>query len=80
MQARSIKATNAMDALQQLPTHGDGLLDMRELARTLLETMVDEIMDAQADMACEDGATARNGYRERGLTAPSATSCCAYPN
>ena len=59
-----------MDALQQLPTRGDGLLDMRELARTLLETMVNEIMDAQADMACEDGATARNGYRERGLATP----------
>lgn len=59
-----------MDTLQQLPTHGDGLLDMRELARTLLETMVNEIMDAQADMACEDGATARNGHRERGLTTP----------
>lgn len=59
-----------MDTLRQLPTHGDGLLDMRELARTLLENMVNEIMDAQADMACEDGATARNGYRERGLTAP----------
>lgn len=37
--------------MQQLPTHGDGLLDMRELARTLLETMVNEIMGAQADMA-----------------------------
>lgn len=59
-----------MDTLRQLPTHGDGLLDMRELARTLLENMVNEIMDAQAGMACEDGATARNGYRERGLTAP----------
>ena len=59
-----------MDTLQQLLTHGDGLLDMRELARTLLETMVNEIMDAQADMACEDGATARNGYRERGLATP----------
>lgn len=32
--------------------------------------MVNEIMDAQADMACEDGATARNGYRERGLVTP----------
>ena len=59
-----------MDTLQQLPTHGDGLLDIRELARTLLETMVNEIMDAQADMACEDEATARNGYRERGLATP----------
>ena len=59
-----------MDTLQRLPTRGDGLLDMRELARTLLETMVNEIMDAQADMACEDGAAARNGYRERGLATP----------
>lgn len=59
-----------MDALQQLPTHEDGLLDIRELARTLLETMVDEITDAQADMACEDGATARNGYHKRGLATP----------
>lgn len=32
--------------------------------------MVNEIMDAQADMAREDGATARNGYRERGLATP----------
>lgn len=59
-----------MDTLQQLPTHGDGLLDMRELARTLLESMVNELMDAQADMLCEDGANARNGYRERGLATP----------
>lgn len=59
-----------MDTLQQLPAHGDGLLDMRKLARTLLETMVNEIMDAQADMACEDVAAARNGYRERGLATP----------
>ena len=59
-----------MDALQQLPTHGDGLLDMRELARTLLESMVNEVMDAQADMLCEDGANSRNGYRERGLATP----------
>lgn len=43
---------------------------MRELARTLLESMVNEVMDAQADMICEDGSNARNGYRERGLTTP----------
>lgn len=59
-----------MDTSRQLPTHGDGLLDMRELARTLLESMVNELMDAQADMLCEDGANARNGYRERGLATP----------
>ena len=56
-----------MDTLRQLPTHGDGLLDMRELARTLLETMASEVMDAQADMPCGVGANARNGHRGRGL-------------
>lgn len=59
-----------MDTLRRLPTHGDGLLDIREPARTLPGTMVNEITDTQADMACEDGATARNGYGERGLAPP----------
>lgn len=59
-----------MDASRQPPTHGDGLLGMRGLARTLLESMANEVMDAQADMPCEDGADARDGYRERGLAAP----------
>ncbi len=52
-----------MDTSRQLPTHGDGPLDMRELARTLLESMANEVMDAQDDMLCGDGANARNGYR-----------------
>ena len=43
---------------------------MREPARTLLESMVNEAMDAQADMPCGDGANARNGYRERGPATP----------
>ena len=59
-----------MDTSRQLPTHGDGPLDMRKLARTLLESMANEVMDAQADMPCGDGANARNGYRERGLATP----------
>lgn len=59
-----------MDASRQLPTHGDGLLDMREPARTPLESMVNELTDARADMPCEDGANARDGYRERGLATP----------
>ena len=28
-------------------------------------------MDEQANMACEDGADSRNGYRERGLVTPA---------
>ena len=64
------KATAAMDTSRQLPTHGDGLLDMGELARTPLESMVSEVTDAQADMQRGDGADARDGYRERGLATP----------
>ncbi len=61
------KATAAMDTLRQLPTHGDGLLYMGELARTLLETMASEVMDTQADMPGGDGANARIGHHERSL-------------
>lgn len=68
-----------MGASQQLPTHGDGPLDMRGLTRTLPETMVNEIMDAQADMACWDGATARNGYRGRGLATPRRRHRALHP-
>lgn len=42
-----------MDTLQQIPTDGDGNADLRELARVLLETMVNSVMDAQADALCE---------------------------
>ena len=68
-----------MDTLRRLPTHGDGLLDIREPARTLPGTMVNEITDTQADMACEDGATARNGYGERGLAPPRRRHRAAHP-
>lgn len=57
-----------MDALQRIPTDGDGMADLRELARTLLETMVNSVMGAQADALCEEGANVRDGYRKRGLT------------
>lgn len=35
-----------MDALQQLPTYGDGLLGMRELARTPLEDELHQFFNA----------------------------------
>lgn len=52
---------------EMMPKHDDGMLDLRKLGRTLVETLVNEIMAAQADMLCEDG-NSRNGYRERKLT------------
>mgnify|MGYP003375493069 FL=1 len=69
-----------MDTLQQLPTHGDGPLDMRELSRTLLETMAREVMDAQADMLCGDGRTSETATAGAASPPPWATSRSAYPS
>lgn len=43
------------------------MVNMAGLIRAMAESLVNEIMDAQADEACEAG-NQRNGYRERKLT------------
>lgn len=50
-----------------MPRFDDGMVNMTELIRVMAESLVNEIMDAQADEACEAG-NRRNGYRERKLT------------
>ena len=52
-----------------LPRRLDGTLDIPALLRLLCEVTLNEVMDAQADALCEELGTARNGYRERRLTA-----------
>ena len=49
-----------------MPRFDDGMVNMAELIRMMAESLVNEIMDAQADEACESG-NQRNGYRERKL-------------
>lgn len=49
-----------------MPRFDDGMVNMTELIRGMAESLVNEIMDAQADEACEAG-NQRNGYRERKL-------------
>lgn len=49
-----------------MPRFDDGMVNMAELIRVMAESLVNEIMDAQADEACESG-NRRNGYRERKL-------------
>lgn len=49
-----------------MPRFDDGMVNMTELIRVMAESLVNEIMDAQADEACEAG-NRRNGYRERKL-------------
>lgn len=52
--------------LPEMPRFDDGMVDIQELIRIMAESLVNEIMDAQADDACADG-NQRNGYRERML-------------
>ena len=52
--------------LENLPVRGDGTLDLTELARRALESILNQVMDAQADELCGEG-NRRNGYRERTL-------------
>ena len=51
-----------------LPRFDDGMVNMQELLRGLLEALVNEVMSAQADELCDSSENTRNGYRERKLT------------
>lgn len=50
----------------EMPRFDDGMVNISELIRILAQSLVDEVMDAQADEACADG-NQRNGYRQRKL-------------
>ena len=50
-----------------LPRFEDGFINMQELLRALAESVVNEIMSAEADQLCDATGNSRNGYRERRL-------------
>lgn len=52
--------------LRNLPLREDGMVDLNEMMRRELESMVNQIMDWQADELCGEG-NRRNGYRGRKL-------------
>ncbi len=51
----------------EIPRFDDGKINIQEFICAMAETLVEKIMDAQAEEVCADG-TQRNGYRERTLT------------
>lgn len=68
-----MKGMAAMDSLKQqttighdMPRFDDGMVNIQELIRIMAESIVNEVMDAQAEDACADGDQ-RDGYRERTL-------------
>ncbi|MGI6217059.1 MAG: hypothetical protein ACOYIK_05555 [Coriobacteriales bacterium] len=48
--------------LPEMPRFDDGMVDVRELIRCMAESLVNEIMDAQADDVCADG-NVRNDFQ-----------------
>ena len=52
--------------LENLPIRDDSTLDLTGLARRALESVLNQVMGAQADELLGDG-NRRNGYRERRL-------------
>jgi transposase-like protein len=50
-----------------MPRFEDGCINLQELLRQLAESVVNEIMSAEADQLCEATKNSRNGYRERRL-------------
>lgn len=66
MTAMSSIADEAM-AAARMPRFEDGSINLQELLRQLAESVVNEIMSAEADQLCGATGNSRNGYRERAL-------------
>ena len=59
--------TTTPETAMALPRFADGFVNMQELLRQLAESVVNEIMSAEADQLYEATSNSRNGYRERKL-------------
>ncbi len=62
----------------EMPRFDDGMVNIQELVRIMAESLVNEIMDTQAEDACADG-NQRNGYRQRRLTTSAGTITLRIP-
>ena len=58
---------DAAVAAMEMPRLEDGCVNLQELARLLVEQVVNAVMDTMAEAAAEDAGTSRNGYRDRRL-------------
>ena len=63
----SIADVRAPQEALAIPRFEDGFVNMQELLRQLAESVVNEVMSAEADQLCEATGNSRNGYRERKL-------------
>lgn len=56
-----------MNTLNDLPKLDNNKFDINQIARQLVEGLLNEVMSVQADELCETLGTVRNGYRPRNL-------------
>ena len=68
MTAMSSIAEATISAATGMPRFEDGSINLQEVLRRLAESVVNEVMSAEADQLCEATGNSRNGYRERTLT------------
>ena len=64
---------HGMPKVYDMPRFDDGIADIWDPVRVMAESIVNEIMDAQAEDVCAD-CNQRNGYRERSLMTSLMTS------
>lgn len=68
MTAASSIAEATISAATDMSRFADGSTNPQEVLRQLVESVVSEVMSAEADQPCEATGNSRNGYRERMLT------------
>lgn len=68
MTATGSIAEAAVSAATGMPRFEDGSINLQEILRQLVESVVNEVMSAEADQLCGATGNSRNGYRERMLT------------
>ena len=68
MTAMSGIAEATISAATEMPRFADGSINLQEVLRQLAESVVNEVMGAEADQLCEATGNGRNGYREHMLT------------
>lgn len=54
-------------AAGEMPKFADGTINLRELFRELAESVINAVMDAEAEEMCSASGNSRNGYRPRML-------------
>ena len=67
MTATGGMSDGAIAAATAMPRFEDGSVNLQEMPGQLADSVVNEVMSAEADQLCEATGNSRNGYRERRL-------------